>query len=217
MTNYKTLSLFLEISFHSLKGLIPLICHQTAAIRCISFHIAVCYRYFSDFPLFTRDFIFTLLLVTNFNISFSFSFFSFFFFFNDYDIHDVPSGTRISLVHFTTSETLNSIIFHPEYHTLYLNLNYYFISSPTNIQPHWDILCMNQLVFHCCHHFVLSLPCYLNLYLLVWHRIFFFFTDSQLPWIFPICHKTLTNIKPIKSNTFTNLIIHIYKFSWMIE
>lgn len=101
--------------------------HQTIRSRHILFHIALCYNYFSNFILFTKDFSISLsvfLFINNINSVFY-----------DNNIHAISSGTLTSQIcrflksSFSTFKNLIFIVFLSEYHTLYLNLTYDFISK----------------------------------------------------------------------------------------
>lgn len=121
--------------------------HQTIRSRHILFHIALCYNYFSNFILFTKDFSISLsvfLFINNINSVFY-----------DNNIHAISSGTLTSQIcrflksSFSTFKTLIFIVFLSEYHTLYLNLTYDFISK--KILAHREIHWRSKLLIHCFH------------------------------------------------------------------
>lgn len=91
-------SFILLVYFQSLKGLIHMMCHQTATCKGI-FSLCSMYRYFSNFPLFTDYFgisFSVFLSITNINIIFY-----------DYIIHAISSRTLTS-----QSLTSSSLLFH---------------------------------------------------------------------------------------------------------
>lgn len=137
--------------FHSLKGLIHLLCHRTTTSGCIWFLILVCNRHFNNFSLLIKYLIISSSVFLSITIINTVSY--------DCDTHTIlpktlPSTLTASFLFYLWNSV--SIIVLSEYHTLYLNLTYDFISTPTNFQPPWDTHWTIWLLFHCfplCYHF----------------------------------------------------------------